>query len=127
MSVYGAYASESTPPGGIEITHGDSKDHRPDLKQFIVEMMCGNDGEVPLAIEIASGNQSDKAVFGQRLKAFAQQWDVDGIRVADSALYSEGNLSELGALRWMDYSGAVNALRSSSPGHRIAARDLGGQ
>lgn len=101
MSVYGAYASESTPPGGIEITHGDSKDHRPDLKQFIVEMMCGNDGEVPLAIEIASGNQSDKAVFGQRLKAFAQQWDVDGIRVADSALYSEGNLSELGALRWI--------------------------
>jgi len=99
MSVHGAYASESEPPGSIEITHGYSKDHRPDLKQFIVEMMCGDDGEVPLAIEIASGNQSDKAVFGQRLKAFAQQWDVEGILVADSALYSEGNLSELGALR----------------------------
>ena len=101
VSVHGAYTSERESPGSIEITHGYSKDHRPDLKQFIVEMICGNDGEAPLAIEVASGNQSDKAVFGQQLKAFAQQWDVDGIRVADSALYSEGNLSELGALRWI--------------------------
>ena len=72
--------------GCIEITQGYSKDHRPDLKQFIVELMCSNDGGVPLALTVSSGNQSDKAVFGERVKAFAQQWNLDGILVADSAL-----------------------------------------
>ena len=27
-------------PGAIHITHGYSRDHRPDLKQFIVDLMC---------------------------------------------------------------------------------------
>ena len=101
LSVHGAYEETSTEPGCIEITHGYSKDHRPDLKQFVVEMICANDGEVPLGFEVGSGNQSDKAVFAQRFKAFAQQWDVDGMLVADSALYSEENLTTLGSLRWI--------------------------
>ena len=100
-SVHGTYEDTSEEPGCIEIRHGYSKDHRPDLKQFVIDMICGNDGEVPLAFEVGSGNQSDKAVFGQRLKAFAQQWDIDGILVADSALYSDDNLTTLGSLRWI--------------------------
>ena len=87
-SVHGAYEETSEGQGCLEIRHGYSKAHRPDLKQFVVEMICCNDGDVPLAFEVGSGNQSDKAVFGDRLKAFAQQWDVDGMLVADSALYS---------------------------------------
>jgi len=71
------------------------------LKQFIVELICANDAEVPLALEIASGNQSDKAVFGERLRSFAQQWDIDGMLVADSALYSAENLEHLGSIKWI--------------------------
>jgi transposase len=33
--------------------------------------------------------------------AFAQQWNVDGILVADSALYSAANLAQMGDLRWI--------------------------
>lgn len=101
LSVHGVYAGQEVPHGSIEITHGYSRDHRPDLKQFIVEMICANDGEVPLAFSVASGNQSDKAVFAQRLKAFAHQWNVEGMLVADSALYSADNLVEMGQLRWI--------------------------
>ena len=68
FSVHGAYERASTvDPGSIEITYGYSKDHRPDLKQFITEMICGNDGAAPLAFQVSSGNQSDPSVFAERL------------------------------------------------------------
>lgn len=101
LSVHGAYEQGEATEGRIQITHGYSKDQRPDLKQFIVETICCNDGEVPLAFEVASGNQSDKAVFGERFKAFCQHWDVEGTLVADSALYSAENLALLESLHWI--------------------------
>ncbi|MEO0942946.1 MAG: IS1634 family transposase [Cyanobacteria bacterium J06642_12] len=63
LSVHGAYEKGEESEGRIQITHGYSKDNHPDLKQFIVETICCNDGEVPLAFEVASCNQSDKAVY----------------------------------------------------------------
>ena len=99
FSVHGTYANDAM--GTLKITHGYSKAHRPDLKQFLVELICANDAEVPLAFAIASGNQSDKAVFGERLRTFAQQWEIDGVLVADSALYSAANLEHLGSLHWI--------------------------
>ena len=101
FSVHGAYAREDTGSACIEITYGHSKDHRPDLKQFITEMICSNDGGVPLAFQVSSGHQSDKAVFAERLQAFAQQWAVDGLLVADAALYSAENLAVMDTLRWI--------------------------
>nr|WP_245912526.1 hypothetical protein [Calothrix elsteri] len=32
----------------ISITHGYSRDHRPDLKQFLMELICTGDGESAL-------------------------------------------------------------------------------
>ena len=101
ISVHGAYEAVNETVGSLEITYGHSKDHRPDLKQFITEMVCSHDGAVPLSFQVASGNQSDPAVFGARLQAFAQQWDVDGVLVADAALYSAENLQKMGSLRWI--------------------------
>jgi len=39
-------ACEEAQPEGIEITYGYSRDHRPDLKQFILDLMCS--GDIPL-------------------------------------------------------------------------------
>ena len=64
-------------------------------------MICSNDGGVPLAFQVSSGHQSDKAVFAERLQAFAQQWAVDGLLVADAALYSAENLAVMDTLRWI--------------------------
>ena len=46
----------------ITITYGYSRDNRPDLKQFILNMIVSGDGDVPIFIDTGSGNQSDKKV-----------------------------------------------------------------
>lgn len=46
-------------PQAISITYGYSRDHRPDLKQFIIELICSSDGDIPIFLKAASGNQSD--------------------------------------------------------------------
>ncbi len=37
----------------ITITHGYSRDHRPDLKQFILDLIVTGDGNIPVFIEAA--------------------------------------------------------------------------
>jgi len=53
----------------IAITHGYSKDHRPDLKQAVLELMVSQDGGVPLLSKSWDGNASDSTVFQQRAQA----------------------------------------------------------
>jgi transposase len=96
---------ESTKPVSstvpIKITYGYSRDHRPDLKQFILDLICSSDGDVPLFLRVGSGNESDRAVFTSICQEFKQQLNLDSLMVADSALYSAPNLSMLTNLRWL--------------------------
>lgn len=106
MSVSGAYLDSvtSTPLAAtvpIRICHGYSRDHRPDLKQFVMNLVCWGEGDIPAFIELADGNQSDKARFAGIIEQFQQQWDFNGVYVADSALYSADNLKQLGSLEWV--------------------------
>lgn len=97
-------AEQSEPiaePSAIEITYGYSRDHRPDLKQFVMNLICTGDGDIPIWLEMSSGNQSDKAKFTQILQAFKEQWSFDGLCVADSALYSQDNLEAMAGLHWL--------------------------
>ncbi|HBE49968.1 MAG TPA: IS1634 family transposase, partial [Cyanobacteria bacterium UBA11369] len=79
-------------PVPITITYGYSRDHRPDLKQFILDIICSGDGDIPLFLRVGSGNEADSAVFGRILKEFKQQLNLDNLMVADSALYTATNL-----------------------------------
>ena len=97
--VDGAYASPE--PGVLEITYGYSRDQRPDLKQFIMNIICLGDGDIPVMLEMASGNQSDKAKFAQIFQNFSKQWTFDGLCVADGALYSADNISAMVGLKWL--------------------------
>jgi transposase len=92
---------ESAEPGAIEITYGYSRDHRPDLKQFMMNLICVGDGDIPVLMEIVSGNQSDKVRFAQLFQDFRQQWTFEGLCVADGALYSADNLMSIAGLRWL--------------------------
>ena len=38
----------SAESGLITIIYGYFRDHRPDLKQFILDLMCSGDGDIPL-------------------------------------------------------------------------------
>ena len=85
----------------IKITHGYSRDHRPDLKQFMLNMIVSGDGDVPIFIETGSGNQSDKKVFGAIAKKYRKQLKFETTIVADSALYSESNLKIIKEMSWV--------------------------
>ena len=65
FSLSGEYAPESDEPV-IIITHGHPKDHRPDLKQAVLELMVSQDGGVPLLSKSWDGNASDTVVFQER-------------------------------------------------------------
>jgi transposase len=97
--VDGAYASSE--PGVIEITYGYSRDHRPDLKQFMMNLICVGDGDIPVLMEMASGNQSDKTRFAQLFQDFSKQWTFEGLCVADGALYSADNITAMTGLKWL--------------------------
>lgn len=87
--------------GVIQITYGYSRDHRPDLKQFLMDMICSADGDVPLYLRLGDGNEADKAVFVQVMQQYQQQWQFEGLFVVDSSLYGAENLQQLGQLHWL--------------------------
>ena len=46
----------------ILITKGYSHDHRPDLKQCVLDLIVSSDSGIPLFMRTGDGNESDKAV-----------------------------------------------------------------
>ncbi len=66
-------------PVPIKITYGYSRDHRPDLKQFILDVICSGDGDVPLFLRVASGNESDSASFAQIFKEFKKHLELEAL------------------------------------------------
>ncbi len=74
------------PSQPIQITYGYSRDKRPDLKQFMVDLICSGDGDLPVFLRTGSGNESDQKVFPEIFKQFRSQVDFDSLMVADSAL-----------------------------------------
>ena len=85
----------------IRICRGYSRDHRPDLKQFVVNLMCSADGGVPLWLKVAAGNQSDAQQFAKLMCQFADNWQMDTLFVIDAAFYTEPNLQQVGSLQWI--------------------------
>jgi transposase len=101
--LHGQYSSEEPEVEAIEITYGYSRDHRPDLKQVVVNLITGQRSQLPVWMEALSGNQSDKDSFPDSIQAFCQQLKTgqDCFFVVDSALYGADNLHSLGEIRWL--------------------------
>lgn len=81
----------------IEITHGYSKDHRPDLKQAVLEIMCSHDGGIPVISKAWNGNASDTKIFRERAKALADSFraaEGPHYLIADSKLYDAETIDE---------------------------------
>ena len=100
FSLTGEYVPDSD-EHAIRITHGYSKDHRPDLKQAVLELMVSQDGGVPFVSKSWDGNTSDTQVFQQRAEALMRAFkDTPSPRylVADAKLYCEDNAVHLAKL-----------------------------
>lgn len=81
FSLTGQYYGDSD-ENEIFLTHGYSKDHRPDLKQAVLELLVSRDGGVPLVSQIWDGNTSDNEVFKKRSQAL-----VKSLAVSDGPVY----------------------------------------
>lgn len=103
ISVEGEYNQSENEEKSVNITYGYSKDKRPDLKQFMLELMVSNDGDIPLFLQVEDGNESDKKAFTKLIKKYQENINIETIYVTDSALYTSPNLAEMKRenLRWL--------------------------
>jgi transposase len=105
--VDGRYNSDEEPDEQvIHITHGYSRDHRPDLNQVMLDLIVEHQAGIPLLMKPLSGNSSDGRNFGQVVSAhIARLHTTYGTPylVADGALYSVDNLQKLSEtqMKWI--------------------------
>ena len=103
----GAYNSAHPPDDPeqtIHITRGYSRDHRPELNQLVLQLICENQAGIPVLMKPLSGNSSDKTDFRETIQSHLNQLQTDvGIRylVADSALYTAETLPTLQDVYWI--------------------------
>jgi len=101
VNVYGDYMLEEGEDTPFNITHGYSKDKRPDLKQFVLSLLCV-DGNVPIVGKLEDGNASDKTINHRFLGEVSSHMKTHGIAedafiyIADSAMVTEANLAQAG-------------------------------
>lgn len=86
-------------------------------------------------LRVASGNESDSAVFAQIFREFKKQLELDALMVADSALYTAPNIEQMATLRWLcrvpltlkqarqliEQLSSKDFVESTIPGYRWAA------
>jgi transposase len=91
-------------PQPITITYGHSKDHRPDLKQAIMGLICVNQTCIPAYLSAVSGNVSDKTSMPEMAQTYLDQFGADEtmpVLVADSALYSAETIRNWSQGKWV--------------------------
>jgi transposase len=92
----------------LAVTYGYSRDHRADLKQWMLALATTRQGDVPLFCQALNGNASDKVSLLAAVETLADQLraaseDEAPLFVADSGLYSADNVARLSAagVRWI--------------------------
>jgi transposase len=82
----------------IAVTYGYSRDHREDLKQWMLALVTSGEG-IPQFLPPLDGNASDKVVLPQVILELTRQLraggETTGVYAADSGLYSEANMRAL--------------------------------
>jgi transposase len=109
FSVTGEYAPDLD-AHTLAVTYGYSRDHRADLKQWMLALATTRQGDVPLYLQALDGAASDKVSLVAAVEALATQLaaaeaaeEEAPLFVADSGLYSAENVARLSAagVRWI--------------------------
>ena len=91
----------------IAITYGYSRDHRNDLKQWMLALATTHDGDVPLFLQPLNGNSSDKVSLLEAIMTIQTQLREAGeeasVYVADNGVYSQTNMRQLNqaGVKWV--------------------------
>lgn len=101
--LHGAYDPNEPEREAISITYGYSKDHRPDLKQVVLQLITHHSSTLPAWLEVLSGNSNDKKTFKDTIKAYCKQLSsTEQVYVViDSAGYTEETLKEAKEILWV--------------------------
>jgi transposase len=102
VSVWGDYnrSNNLDTTKNLNITNGHSKDKRPDLKQFLIKMLCV-DKNIPILGGCEDGNASDKTINNKILTSITKIMATHGlapgayIYIADSAMVTKENLASM--------------------------------
>jgi transposase len=106
FSVTGDYAADLD-AHTLAVTYGYSRDHRADLKQWMLALATTRAGDVPLFCHALNGNASDKVSLVAAVETLADQLraadEETPLFVADSGLYTADNVARLSAagVRWI--------------------------
>src|SRR5438270_3771558 len=100
FSVSGDYATkEEGDPVPLAIAYGYSRDHREDLKQWMLALATTHDGDIPIFLRPLNGNSSDKEHLSAAVKEVMTQLreqvpEEHEQRIAsfDSGGYSQANM-----------------------------------
>jgi len=101
VSVWGDYPLCNEEEGQLQVVNGHSKDHRPDLRQFLIKMLCIHHN-IPVVGGCENGNASDKTINNAVLTNLSKYMDRHGLSegafvyVADSAMVTPNNLETIG-------------------------------
>ncbi len=100
--LHGEYEG-NTDAQAIRITHGYSRDHRPDLKQVVAQIITSHKSALPVWLEVLSGNSSDKNSFPESVSAYCKHLGEaeKPCFVMDSAGYSADNLEAMKDVLWL--------------------------
>jgi len=82
----------------IQLVKGYSRDHRPELNQAILELICENQAGIPVYMQALSGNTNDQKAFKQVAKAHLSSLKAaqeSRYLVGDAALYTAETLAAL--------------------------------
>ena len=71
VNIWGDYNTSAPNKKAPHITYGYSKDKRPDLKQFMVSMLCV-EGNIPISGKMQDGNSSDEKLNNEELQRIAR-------------------------------------------------------
>jgi len=86
----------------ISITKGYSRDHRPELNQVILNLICENQAGIPVYMKPASGNSNDMEGFKKIVKSHIHSLkaaQASRYLVADAALYVKETIQALDKLQ----------------------------
>jgi transposase len=114
FSLEGEYAIPSEDAKAVRITHGYSRDHRPDLKQVVVSLICSYQSSIPVWFQALDGNRVDKESFPKIIQSYISQMQASDMPyfIADSALYSEDSIKSLSQVKWVTrIPGTLNEVK----------------
>jgi transposase len=120
----GAEKAGEADPELIAITYGYSRDHREDLKQWMLALATTHDGDIPLFLQPLDGNSSDKVSLLAAIQAIQEQLresaEAASVYVADNGVYSEANMQILNQtkVKWISrVSAHIGACESGPRGN----------